>query len=104
MPDLNQVSDCCHLLLVGNVKLTGSALKWALNDALCKKKIKQVNELLFEFGFALLKTSFDKSWLDEFHTVEQSSDKGNTSLDLFCNEIDQERQRKYLLRSLGYWT
>lgn len=82
-------------LLEGNIKLTGTSLKWALNYLLGSKqiKIKNLDELFFDsLSFAI--SSFDKSWLKDFPIAPQIFDE---SLNDFCTEIESHRQRVYPL-------
>lgn len=92
-----------EILRDGNIKLTGTALKWALNYLYQRGEfvLEKPEDLFVETDRYIL-SHYDKSWLQEFleekdddHSVEQAS------LDAFCSEIEQSRSKTYPIVNYG---
>ena len=89
----------CHfeILRDGNIKLTGTALKWALNFLYQNRKfvIENPRDLFFD-TVHVMTSHYEKSWLEGF-SEEKSENYSleEKSLDAFCSEIEQSRSEKY---------
>lgn len=92
-----------EILRDGNIKLTGTALKWALNYLYQRKKFvfEKPEDLFFETQHCMT-SHYDKSWLQGF--LEEKNDDymvERESLDAFCSEIKQSRIKKYPIVDCG---
>lgn len=92
--------------LYGNIKLTGTSIKWAINYLRQIKKISlyDLDELFFD-AEQYSTSTFDKSWLQDFpphhktdeYDESEESDECDEIVDNFCKEIERNRQQHYPL-------
>jgi Glycosyltransferase sugar-binding region containing DXD motif len=88
-----------EILRDGTIKLTGTALKWALNYLYQSGQICFDSPLhLFFNADEIIEAGYDKSWLEGFDKTEGIE---NEYLNRFALEIEEKRQVKYLINQHG---
>lgn len=76
------------------IRLTGSALRYAINYLLAHREISVKNPAdLFFNDSKYLNSTYDKSWLKGY--VEQPDTEENASMELFREEIETERYKSF---------
>lgn len=92
-----------HIQQWGTIRLTGTAIKQALNHTLQTEAWpkNRATALLFD-DRNYLHSTYDKSWLTQFHSKsETDSERICLDLNAFLDEIDLARQRYFPTRSLS---
>jgi len=93
-----ETSSSANIHLFATVRLTGSAIRFALNHEVAhgnlRAKIMEENDLFFnDKGF--LDSTYDKSWLVGLSRDETDSPEELASMEAFRKEIDTVRDKHY---------
>lgn len=90
-----QDSSDYHVLCWGTIRLTGTALKYAINFMHQSMQLNATDmNALFVDVDDFMQADYDKSWLDGFD-IEASTGE-DSILDIFLNEINYNRQAQYI--------